>query len=228
MIYFEVDTESFRKVYESLGSTKDKSRQILRTAINNTAKQTVNMLVDEVKKKYIMQKPNSVKKSLNMEKATIGRLEATIRSNGHTNELFSFSVRPRTYNPSARPKAGHKGRVATANSAKYLSYAPGSQDKHKAFTVKFKSGHISIAQRIPGSHRGMPNKFGKRALPRPRHPFDEEAIKTLYSPSIPKLLESLWGGEIDDTAVSKHISPQVYKMLRDNVNTQIARYMKLK
>lgn len=227
MIYFEIDTASFNQVYQSIGSTKDKTQQILKSAINDTATQTVKMLVDAAREKYVIKKPTSVRKTMTVTKAKVNRLEATIRSNGHVNELYSFSVKPRAYTPQNRPKSGHKGRVVTDNVGKYLRYTPGSKDKHKAFTVKFASGHISVAQRIPDSHRGEPNKYGHIAEPRPGHP-DEEAIKTLPSPSVPKLLEGVWGGELSDSLVSSHISPQVYKMLQSNISKQLERYMKLK
>lgn len=121
--------------------------------------------------------------------------------------MFYFSVNPRSYTPRNRPLAGHKGNVNRANSPGSLYFTPGRKDEHKAFTVKFASGHISVAQRIPGTHRGSPNKFGRSAPPRPGHPKDEEAIKTLYAPSVPNMLGY-------EEGVFGVVKPQMYDMLQ--------------
>lgn len=218
MINFLVDMGSLTEIERALGAHRDKSRQVLKSAINNTAKATMKLLVDEAQKEHIIKKPSSIKKTLALRKASVGFLEAHVTSSGRVNELYSFSVKPRAYRPSNRPKAGHKGNVNRANSPGALRFTPGQKDKHKAFTVKFKSGHISIAQRIPGSHRGQPNALGQVAPPRKGHPADEEAIKTLYSPSIPNMLGY-------DKGVFGVVKPVIYDTLMKEIQIQIKRYL---
>lgn len=221
MIYMRVDMDSLAEIEHGLGMTKDKTKQVLKTAINNTAKKTITFLVNEAKTEHIIKKPNEVKKTLTVsQKARVGNLEAVVKSTGRINDLYSFSVRPNSYNPKNRPKAGHKGNVNRANSPGKLYYGTGggkSKDLHKAFVVKFASGHISVAQRIPGSKRGMPNKYGKTAPPRPGRP-NEEAIKTLYAPSIPTMLGYEQG-------VFGVVNPMIHETLNNEIMAQMKRYL---
>lgn len=217
MIHFDVNMDDLIEIERALGMVKDKSKMVLRTAINNTAKETITLLVDEANREYIIKKPSGVKKTLSVQKATVGKLYAVVTSRGRVNELYNFAVKPRSYRPSNRPPGGHTGNVARANSPGALIYQRGAKDPHKAFTVKFASGHISIAQRIPGSKRGQPNALGVSAPPRPGRP-DEEAIKTLYSPSVPNMLGY-------EEGVFGVVKPKMYDMLQRNIQEQVQRYL---
>lgn len=64
MINFEVNMDSLLEIEEALGAAKDKSKQVLKTAINNTAKDTINLLVNEANREHIIRKPSSVRKTL--------------------------------------------------------------------------------------------------------------------------------------------------------------------
>lgn len=218
MIHFLVDMDDLTRIERDLGMLKDKSKMVLRGAINETAKQTVEMLIQEANAEYIIRQPVSVKKTLKIRKATVRSLEAIITSEGRVNELYNFSVNPRGYNPKNRPPGGHAGNVLRRNSPKKLYYS-GGRDQHKAFTVKFGSGHITVGQRIPGSSRGAPNKFGKSAPPRPSHPNGEEAVKTLYSPSVPVMLGN-------EEGVYGAVNPKMYDALQSNIQQQIIRFLK--
>lgn len=217
MIHFDVNMDDLVEIEAALGMVKDKSKMVLRTAINNTAKQTVNLLVDEAKAQYLINKPTGVRKTMTVDKATVGKLYAVVRSNGKTSELYDFSVKPRAYRPKARPAGGHKGNVVRLNAAGQLEFGSitksgqftNRNDPHKAFVVKYASGHISVAQRIPGS---------KRSTPRPDHPEGEEAIKNLRAVSIPKMLGN-------EQTVFGVVKPKVYNLLQQNIQTQLIRYL---
>lgn len=217
MIHFDVNMDDLLKIENELGMLKDKSKHVLRTAINNTAKQTVVLLVDEARKEYIIRKPTGVRKTMTIKKATIGKLYAVVRSNGKTSELYDFQVKPRAYRPNARPRTGHAGRVVLANDAKQLEFGSitktgpftNRNDPHRAFVVKYASGHISVAQRVPGS---------KRKTPRADHPEGEEAIKNLRSLSVPKMLGN-------EQRVFGIVKPQIYELLQQNIQTQLERYL---
>lgn len=203
MIHFFVEMQDLTEIEKALGMQKDKSKMVLRTAINNTAKDTVKLLADEANREYYIPK-GKVKKTLSIKKATAGKLEAIVRSDGPINELYDFRVRPKGYNPSNRPPGGHTGNVRRDKSPSRLYLKPNaSTDKYKAFVVKYSSGHITVAQRVPGSHmKGKPWK---------------EGIKTLYSPSTPNMLGYEQG-------VYGVVEPEMYDMLQKNIQEQILRY----
>lgn len=203
MIHFQVEMQDLTEIESALGMMKDKSKMVLRTAINNTAKQTVTLLVNEANREYYIGK-SKVKKTISTKKATAGKLEAIIKSEEPVNELYDFKVRPKAYNPHNRPKAGHTGNVRRDKKAGKLYLKPGaSTDKYKAFVVKYKSGHITIGQRVPGKRmKSDPSK---------------EFVKTLLSPSTPNMLGYEQG-------VYGVVEPQMYDMLQKNIQEQILRY----
>lgn len=217
MIHFDINMDSLLEIEAALGMAKDKSKMVLRTAINNTAKQTVNLLVEEAKREYVIDRPSRIRKTIKVQKATVGKLYAVVRSNGKTNELYDFSVKPRPYRPSARPMAGHKGNVVRDSGPKQLEFDSitksgkftNPDDPHKAFVVKYASGHISIAQRVPGT---------KRKTPRASHPRGEEAIKNLRAVSVPKMLGN-------EQRVFGTVKSQIYDLLQENIQEQIQRYL---
>ncbi|MCD7862864.1 MAG: phage tail protein [Lachnospiraceae bacterium] len=204
MIYYQVEMENLTEIEAALGMMKDKSKMVLRTAINNTAKETVTLLVDEVSREYYYKKSDA-RKTITTKKATTSSLQAIINSSGPVNELYDFKVNPKAYRPKNRPKADHKGNVRRDRDPSYLYLKPGaSRDKYKAFVVKYSSGHITIAQRVPGQRmKSDPSK---------------EAIKTLLSPSVPNMLGYEQG-------VYGIVNPQMYDLLQKNIQEQIQRYL---
>ena len=89
MIHFQVEMQDLTKIEAALGMTRDKSKMVLRTAINNTAKQTVTLLVNEANREYYISK-GKVRKTMSTKKATTGKLEAIIKSEEPVNELYDF------------------------------------------------------------------------------------------------------------------------------------------
>lgn len=204
MIHFQVEMEDLTQIEAALGMAKDKSKMVLRTAINNTAKQTVVLLANEANREYFISKAK-VKKTISIKKATTGSLVAVITSAEPVNELYDFRVRPKAYNPHNRPPAGHTGNVRRENSPSRLYLKPGAaRDKYKAFVVRYQSGHITIGQRVPG----------KRMKSKP----EKEFVKTLLSPSTPNMLGYEQG-------VYGVVEPEMYDMLQRNIQEQIARYL---
>ena len=183
---FQVDMQDLTEIEAALGMTKDKSKLVLRAAINNAAKQIEKQMVDETNATYKFQGRKAGIKSANtIKKATVGRMEATIKAKGPANELLDFQVSPRTYFPAGRgaPKwvksRGRKDRKLT----RVARFPSASGDKYKGFVVKFKSGHLAMVERVPGkSMRGKPHK---------------EAIESLYSIATPKMEEVSYRDKIE-------------------------------
>ena len=68
MIHFQVDMQDLTRIESALGMMKDKTKYVLRAAINSTAKQTVTLLVDEANREYYISK-GKVRKTLSVKKA---------------------------------------------------------------------------------------------------------------------------------------------------------------
>lgn len=204
MIHFQVEMEDLTRIESALGMMKDKSKMVLRTAINNTAKQTVTLLAEEANREYYITKAK-VKKTISTRKATVGKLEALITSSEPVNELYDFKVNPRTYIRGGGVPGGYKGNVRRDKSASELVLKPGAGgDQYKAFVVRYKSGHITVGQRVPGK--------------RMKSNSNKEFVKTLLSPSTPNMLGY-------EKGVYGVVEPQMYDMLQQNIQTQIQRYL---
>lgn len=204
MIHFQVEMEDLTRIESALGMMKDKSKMVLRTAINNTAKQTVTLLVDEANRQYYITK-GKVKKTMTTKKATAGNLQAVITSSEPVNELYDFKVNPRTYVRGGGVPRGYKGNVRRNKKASKLVLKPGAAgDQYKAFVVRYQSGHITVGQRVPG----------KKMKSKP----EKEFVKTLLSPSTPNMLGYEQG-------VYGVVKPKMYDMLQQNIQTQIMRYL---
>ena len=208
-IYFEVDMQDLMEIENGLNMTKDKTKQVLKAAINKTASQTEKLLAKEAFKRYIVTEKVKVKRSLSIpKKATISSLEAVVASHGKVNELINFKVTPKTYVRGGGVPGGYKGKVLKrGGSNKIVELMPGRDgDSYKAFIVQYNnsngSSHMAVAQRRPGHH-------GKKY---------REALKSLFSPSIPTMLGYEQG-------VFGKVEPKMYEMLDKNIQAQILRYL---
>lgn len=208
MIHFQVDMQDLTEIEVALGMMKDKSRMVLKAAINNTAKQTVTLLVDEANKEYQFTQPAQVRKTLSLQKATTKNLTALVTSKGRVNELYNFMVKPRTYIRGGGVPGGygaHTKRGAAYQDIFLKQNAAADEDKYRAFVVKYKSGHKTLAQRRPGKRmKSDPSK---------------EFLKTLFAPSIPNILG-------DEQGVYGVVEPKMYDMLQQNIQAQILRFLK--
>ena len=207
MIYYQVDMQDLTQIEAALGMMKDKSKLVLKAAINNTAKQTVKLLVDEANKEYQLSQPAQIRKTLSVQKATTKNLTALVTSKGRVNELFNFMVKPRTYIKGGGVPGGydaHTKRGAPYQNIFLKQNAAADEDKYRAFVVTYKSGHKTIAQRRPG----------KRMKSNP----SKEFLKTLFAPSIPNILG-------DEQGVYGVVEPKMYNMLQQNIQEQILRFL---
>ena len=207
MIYIRVDTEELENAIRDLNIPKSKLNSILKAAINRTARQVKTWLPEEAEDRYHIKRMGQVKKGLKMTGAKVSNPVAHIISSGHANDLYDFNVTSRRYSPSNRPPAGHKANVLRANSPVSLMLKPNAnRDKYRAFVVKYKSKHVAIAQRVPGSKMKDNNK--------------KEAIRNLYSISTPAMLGY-------EKGVMAKVSPKTEALLASEVAKGIERYLKL-
>lgn len=206
-IHYVVNMDDLTQIESALGMMKDKSKMVLRTAINNTAKQVEQRMSKETKQTYRYKnvRVSDIREANTIKKAKTSNLVAIIEARGTPNELLDFRVRPNNYFPGGKgaPEwVKAKGRADT--SLKEIAREPESEgDKYKGFVVRFKNGHLAMVERVPGKHmRNNPQK---------------EAIEALYSIATPKMEEVVYLEKVDE---------DVEGLLMRNIQEQIQRYMR--
>ena len=194
MINFEISSDEAIKLIENrLGEMKSKAPATLKKAINKTAKQARKSLALKAQQTYTV-KSVRFNKNMKIKNSTNNHLVATIKTTGKPMPLSNF--RTKSSNTDST-----KAKVVKANKFKSLTIAGGetSGKDLKSFVVKFSSGHVAVAQRIPGTK--MKNK-------------NKEQIKEFYSLSIPKMVGS-------EKRVYGQIRGQIRSNLKKNIDEEI-------
>ena len=190
MIVFTVDDNGLIKtIADQLGEYHTKAPVVLKQSLNATAKDARGMLAEQAKEIYVIQK-SRFNKAMTIKNASNRKLEALVTATGSPLELIDFKTNPKKPSTGANRPEVTTGKVLTASALKRLE-----KGNIKAFVAKFSNGHVSIVQRQ-----------GKARLP----------VKTLFSPSIPKMI----GNEKE---VYGKVEPQSAQMLDANIRKFIAK-----
>ena len=161
MIHIDVEGE-LEKIIQQLNSLPDQiaAPNILKNAINSTARKVRKQLVKDAKGEYAIKDTKALKdESLGGPKvltATTANMSAAIRSRGPMQDIMAFMTRPNTKTGAAAAQVLASGGMK-----------PLEMDGLKAFVTKFASGHVAIVQR-------------KSA--------DRLPVKKLLSPAVPFML----------------------------------------
>lgn len=191
LIEFEFDEELLKVIEDALGSMKSESRKVLKNAVNQTAKQAKKDLAKKAQETYVV-KQGRFTKAMKTKNASESNPTATIKVTGAQLELKDFKASPAGVRTGKNRPSAVKAKVLLSSGMKPLVAST------KAFIVKFKSGHVSIAQR-----RG-----------KPRYP-----IKKLLSNSIPVMIGN-------EDRVYGVVEPEIYDHLMDNIIKEIRRITK--
>lgn len=191
MITFKYDQRTLAKVERKLGRMKSEAPKALKNAINQTAKQARKELAAEAQKTYIV-KSGRFNKAMKIKNATTASLEAVIKTKGSPLGLKDFKVSPATVRSGAARPDVVKAKVLKAGGMKPLQMSD-----LKAFVVKFKSGHVAVAQRK-----------GAARLP----------IKTFSANSIPVMIGN-------EKRVYGIVRPNIEDNLKNNINKQVAKIL---
>jgi len=199
-----VDMDSLREIESVLGMTKDKSRIILKTALNNAVRQVEGGMEEGTRKKYRFSKGKAqIRRANSVKKANVGMLSAELKARGPVNELLEYHVNPMLYLPGGGYPEWYKARVLRGGKLHKIALRPwAGGDQYKGFMIRYRSGHYALAQRIPGKR--MRSKPGK------------EAVKSLLSISTPKAEEVVYREEIAD---------EMYGILMKNIQEQMERFL---
>lgn len=194
MIEFKVDEIELKKIEARLDNMGDRASDVLKKAINDTAKQARTRITKQAQTVYAARR-GRFNKNMKIENAKKGSLVAIISSKGKATELMDYKTSPvRPPNANNRPNVT-KAKVIKKNSMKDLE-----KGGIKAFVVRFKSGHVSVVQRVPG----------KKMKSNPKKEF----LRKLLSPSIPQLVGN-------EEKVYNTVQPHIYSDLQENINKHI-------
>ena len=198
MIYFQAGYSTAQIAHE-LDAMAYKTPQVLRNAVNDTAKQARKLLATEGQKTYVI-KNGAFNRAMKIKRASAAKPTAIIRATGAVTELKDFKVTPaKAYNTAGLGDAdrvgkfGYRGKVLKRSSLKPLRGGADSQ----AFIATMRSGHTSVFRRT-----------GESRLP----------IKKLLSPSIPTMLGN-------EKRVYGVVSPEINNMLQANIQKHIAKVL---
>lgn len=186
LITFEVDEVSLQKIEKALGNLKDEAPRVLKNAVNRTARDAKKELAAKAQETYVV-KTTRFAKAMRMKNATQQFPVATISVTGSPLELKDFKTSPAKYQPANRPPVT-KAKVLKSGGMKNLEIP-----SRNAFIVKFKSGHVSVAQ---------------------RRSADRFPLKKLMSNSIPTMVGS-------QEHVYGILEPKIHDMLLANVQKEI-------
>lgn len=161
MIRIDVEGE-LEKIIQQLNSLPDQiaAPNILKNAINSTARKVRKQLVKDAKGEYAIKDTTILKdESQGAPKvltATTANMSAAVRSRGPMQDIMAFMTRPNTKTGAAAAQVLASGGMK-----------PLEMGGLKAFVTKFASGHVAIVQRK-----------GTERLP----------VKKLLSPAVPFML----------------------------------------
>lgn len=192
ILRFEFDEDLLHTIEDALGSMKNESRRVLKNAVNDTARDAKKNLAKKAQETYAV-KQGRFTKAMKTQNATLSDPTATINVTGEQMELKDFKVSPATYKTGPDKPDILKAKVLLSSSLKGLI-----KSNNKAFLVKFRSGHVSVAQR-----------YYKSRLP----------IKKLLSNSIPTMIGS-------KERVFGVLEPEIYNTLMGNIIKEIERVTK--
>ena len=105
MIHIHVEMQNLTEIEAALGMMKDKSKLVLKTAINNAAKETEKRMSRETKQKYRYESGRVAdirEAHMPIKKAKTSNLTATIEVKSKIKEPKNFVLKPDTYYPGGK------------------------------------------------------------------------------------------------------------------------------
>lgn len=215
LIQFEYDERLLSAIEKALGNLKGESRNVLKRAVNITARQAKADLADKARETYVVKKTRFTK-AMRTKNATQAKPEATIHVTGKQMELYEFKSSPARARPGkARPD------VVKAKVLLSRSLRPLQKGDLKAFLVTFdnnkprkkKDGTVREAANGQGkaqkkNHTTIAQRQGASRFP----------IKKLLSNSIPKMIGS-------QKRVYGVVEPNIYQNLMKNIRAEIDRVL---
>lgn len=200
MMIVNVSEVALKDIEEALGEMKNKAPVLLKKSVNETAKKMLKDVRNDVRKRYIV-KVNDVNSQINIQGKTSAKSPyVKIVTKGEQFELIDFDVSPKTYNP--KRKMLIKARQMHSGSKKELK---GGKETGTPFVIKFKSGHLSVAQRaFKGPKSPNTTRLGDRY------------VKKMTGSSMRTMVNKVW--EKNQADYSQRLKNTVQKHMEELIN----------
>lgn len=194
-IVISVPEATIERIEKALDGIRGKtSGSVLKTAVNNTATKARRMLAQKVSAEYTgdLAKKSAITSRSDIKKAAAGKPVATINFKSPVREIKDFHVSSLEISKTTYRKNGKRGGKKIKGNVLKGSPKP----LEGAFVVKFKTGHVTVVQRAPGTRMKSKKK---------------EKIHALYSPSD----KAMVGGE----RVYGSLEDDIHRILAEQVET---------
>lgn len=169
MIEYQVDEQMLEEVQAKLGAMKAKAPTVISRALNKTATTARVDLASKAQATYTV-KSGGFKKDMTIKKASAGRLEAVIHSEGRPLDIDRFHI-------TAPKKTGAKANIIKGGGLKQLIYG----------NIKaFKGPNGKIYQRV-GTERKPLKKLKSNSIP--KMIGNEQRVYGVVKPSIDRNLQ---------------------------------------
>lgn len=193
MIETRIAVSNIEEISNRLGNLSHRTPSVIANAINRTTTNIKANMAKQTTARYNIAS-GEAKKTINVTKATKGRLEGRTISKASPIALAKFRVspnRPVTYSKGKPSPKVYKVSVEKGPASKALDAGP------KAFIAIMKSGHQGIFRRI--SNASLP-------------------LKQLYGPSVPQMIQNKQSmKKIEEDArdtLQKRIDAEINNILR--------------
>lgn len=196
-IRMQVPENMIRNIENKLDAISKSKESVLKTAVNNTAKKAQSLLAQKAAGTYAgsASRKGAIMSRSSIIKASTGNPMVTIKFKSPVHEIKEFHVSSLAISKTTYRKNGKRGgRKIKGN---VLKGSPKPLDH--AFVVQFKSGHVSVVSRVPGSKmRSNPKK---------------EKLRKLLSPSYKVMIggDRVYGASRDE--IAEVLNEQVKKVL---------------
>lgn len=217
MVQFEIDEGMLRAIELKLKNMKKQAPNVLKMAVNDTARKTKTLISKEVRKEYIV-KAGDINQATKAKLATKSKPTATLMYISPVLPIYKYFKakggklgKEEYYNPTLKRKMVGKGGTAASVKTKKSSALQkvelkqsGEKTSLKAFIATMSSGHTGVFQRQEGSKRGTKGE-----------------IKELFGPSVPNMVY----GQDGSRGAYPRIEPESHKYLMKRLNHHIDRVL---
>lgn len=203
-------SRSIQNIERQLGDMEKEASNVLKKAINDTAKQAQRSLAKKAKETYTV-KISGFKRYMKIKKASKSIPVATITATGQPIPLVHFKFSPAKPDPNPEKVTPIKVKVLKKGGFKKLV----GKNKHKPFLNNIaKRGQIRNRDTKKGKkgsaviHKAFAQREGKKRL----------GIHELYSVSVPQMIKS--------EHVYGKIEPEICENLEKNIQKHIEKVIK--
>lgn len=178
LIDIQIGRDEIAKINRRLGEMQGKSPSILKKEINKAAEQMKKFLSREAKKKYVNTDVGMFRDAMDVKKATVGKLTATIEAKGRPRSLIKFQTAGGTDGESVSAKVFRNSKLEELTNTKV-------QPNIKSFIATMSNKKKDSGDIV--EHEGVFQRVEKGKVPA-RSKLGRRYIRELKGPSIPHML----------------------------------------